>query len=65
MYDQINAYFETILSKFQCGFPKGYSVRNCLKLLFLDKSGFSGIMMTDLSNAAQKTKFSIKDYFIS
>ena len=30
MYRQISEYFETVLSKFQCGFPKGYSTQDCL-----------------------------------
>ena len=29
MHDEINAYFD-ILSKFQCGFRKGYSAQHCL-----------------------------------
>ena len=43
MYDQINAYFETILSNIQCGFQKGYSAQHCLIALtkkyckFLDR----------------------------
>ena len=30
MYRQISEYFETVLSKFQCGFRKGYSIQDCL-----------------------------------
>ena len=30
MHRQISEYFETALSKFQCGFRKGYSTQDCL-----------------------------------
>ena len=30
MHRQISEYFETVLSKFQCGFRKGYSTQDCL-----------------------------------
>ena len=30
MHRQILEYFETVLTKFQCGFQKGYSTQNCL-----------------------------------
>ena len=30
MYAEINAYFDDILSKFQCGFRKGCRVEHCL-----------------------------------
>ena len=29
MHRQISEYFETLLSKFQCGFRKGYSTHDC------------------------------------
>ena len=47
-FDQINAYFETILSKAPSGFWKGYSAKHCLIVLieecpkFLDEGEFSG-----------------------
>ena len=50
-------YFESILSKFQCGFRKGFSAQHCLLVLvekcrkFIDKGGFNGIFFTDLSKA--------------
>ena len=28
MYDQMYEYFDQISSKFQCGFPKGFSIQN-------------------------------------
>ena len=57
MYDQINAYFETILSNIQCGFQKGYSAQHCLIALinkyckFLDRGDLSGSLMTEFSKA--------------
>ena len=50
-------YFEPLLSKFQCGFRKGYNAQQCLLFLIetcrktIDKKGFAGILMTDLSKA--------------
>ena len=57
MYDQIDAYFKVILSKFQCSFREGCRAQYCLLVLikkrrkFLDKDGFSGILMTNFSKA--------------
>ena len=57
LYNQINKYFDKILSKFQCGFRKGHGAQHCLIVLvekcrqMLDKGGFSGILLTDLSKA--------------
>ena len=36
MFKQISEYFEPILSKFQCGFRKGFSAQHCL-LSMLEK----------------------------
>ena len=30
MYDQLKDYFDKILSKYQCGFRKGFSTQHCL-----------------------------------
>ena len=30
MFKQTSEYFEPILSKFQCGFSKGFSAQHCL-----------------------------------
>ena len=30
IYDQIQTYFDKILSKYQCGFRKGYNSQHCL-----------------------------------
>ena len=55
MYDQINDYFHQLFSKLQCGFRKGFNARHCLLVLVkkcrkvLDKQGYAGILLTDLS----------------
>ena len=33
LYDQINEYFQPLLSKLQCGFHKGHSAQHCLLVL--------------------------------
>ena len=50
-------YFNHILSKWQCGFRKGFSTQHCLLVMTekwrkcLDKGGISGAILTDLSKA--------------
>ena len=50
-------YFNHILSKWQCGFRKGFSTQHCLLVMTekwrkcLDKGGISGVILTDLSKA--------------
>ena len=57
IYDQMEAYFETILSPNQCGFRKGFSAQHCLISLIekwkksIDNGGAFGALMTDLSKA--------------
>ena len=57
LYDQINEYFQPLFSKLQCGFRKGHSTQHCLLVLIekcrkvLDKRGFAGLLLTDLSKA--------------
>ena len=57
IYDQMEAYFETILSPNQCGFCKGFSAQHCLISLIekwkksIDNGGAFGALMTDLSKA--------------
>ena len=57
IYDQMEAYFETILSPSQCGFRKGFSAQHCLISLIekwkksIDNGGAFGALMTDLSKA--------------
>ena len=57
MFKQISEYFEPILSKFQCGFRKGYSAQHCLlamlekwKSAVANKETF-GALLTDFSKA--------------
>ena len=53
----MHKYFDQILSKFQCGFRKGFSTQNCLLYMIenwkesLDQGGNSGALLTDLSKA--------------
>ena len=55
--DQLSTYFVNILSKFQCGFRKGFSAQHCLIYMIekwkksLDNKGASGALLTDLSKA--------------
>ena len=55
--DQINEYFQPLFSKLQCGFRKGQSAQHSLLVLIekcrkvLDKRGFAGLLLTDLSKA--------------
>ena len=57
IYNQMNEYFDKILSKYQCGFRKGFSTQHCLLLMLerfkiaLDKKGSYGALLTDLSKA--------------
>ena len=57
MHRQISEYFETVLSKFQCGFWKGYSTQDCLLAMVenykkaLDQANEYGALRTDLSKA--------------
>ena len=57
IYDQIQTYFDQILSKYQCGFRKGYNVQHCLIALIekwkqsVDKGGAFGALLTNLSKA--------------
>ena len=54
---QLEEYFQALLSKYQCGFRKGYSVINALLPMFekwrksLDAGGAFGALLTDLSKA--------------
>ena len=57
MYNQIYPYFQTIFSKFQCGFRKGFNTQHCLLAMVekwrktLDGGGETGAVLTDLSKA--------------
>ena len=55
--DQINHYFHLLFSKLQYGFQKEFNSQHCLLVLVekclevLDKRGYAGIPLTDLSKA--------------
>ena len=57
LYDQMYKYFNHILSKQQCGFRKGFSTQDFLRVMSkkwqkcLDKMGISGAILTDLLKA--------------
>ena len=57
LYFQLNNYFDNKLSKFQCGFRKGFSPQNCLVVMVekwkksMDKKCSAGALLTDLSKA--------------
>ena len=57
MYNQIYPYFDTLFSKFQCGFRKGFNAQHCLLAMIkkwpktLDKGGETGPVLTDLPKA--------------
>ena len=57
IYNQIEEYMDKILSKFQCGFRKGFSAQQCLIAMIekikksLDKGGYFSALLTDLSKA--------------
>ena len=55
--NQMSSFFENILSKYQCGFRKGFSSQHCLLAMIemwrksLDNGGSFGALLTDLSKA--------------
>ena len=57
IYNQLSKFFENILSKFQCGFRKGFSAQDCLLVMIekwkrvLGNGGICGALLTDLSKA--------------
>ena len=57
IYDQLKDYFEKLLSKYQCGFRKGFSTQHCLLAMIeklrksLDSRGASAALLTDISKA--------------
>ena len=57
LYSQISSHMETKLAVNLCGFRKGHSAQHCLIVMLekwratLDKKGFSGMLLTDLSKA--------------
>ena len=57
IYDQIQLFFHSLLSKYQCRFRRGYHARHCSITLIekqkksVDNSGAFGMLPTDLSKA--------------
>ena len=57
IYNQLSMFFENSLSKFQCGFRKGFSAQDCLLVMIekwkrvLDNGVICGALLTDLSKA--------------
>ena len=57
LHKQISHFFDTILSKYQCGFRKGHGAQHCLIALLekwresIDRGLEFGILLTDLSKA--------------
>ena len=57
MNKQLSINFEEILSKFQCGFRKGFCTQHCLRLMLekwkraVDNNKVFGALLTDLSKA--------------
>ena len=57
LYGQIQVFFESILSKYQCGFRRDYNTQHCLITLMekwkesVDNGGAFGALFTDLSKA--------------
>ena len=57
IYNQIYPYFDTLFSKLQYGFRRGFNAQHCLLAMIenwrktLDKGGETGTVLTDLSKA--------------
>ena len=57
IYDQIQLFFDSLLSKYQCGFRRGYNAQHCLVSLIdkwkksVDNGGGFGALLTELSKA--------------
>ena len=57
MHQQISEYFESLLSKSQCGFRQGFSAKNCLLVIvekmkkIRDNKGVFAAVLADLSKA--------------
>ena len=54
MYDQMHKYFDRIFSKFQCGFRKGFSTKDCLLYMIENRKESldqEGALSIDLSKA--------------
>ena len=57
LYKQMSKFFDKILSKYQCGFRKGFNSQHCLATMLekwretIDKGDCFGALLTDLSKA--------------
>ena len=57
LYKQLSTFFDKILSKYQCGFRKGFNSQHCLATMLekwretIDKGDCFGALLTDLSKA--------------
>ena len=57
LYNQMQTYFDNLLSKYQCGFRKGFNAQHCLVSIIekwkesVDSGGAFGALMIDLSKA--------------
>ena len=57
LYNQMQTYFDNLLSKYQCGFRKGFNAQHCLVNMMeewrekVDNGVAFGALMTDLSKA--------------
>ena len=57
IYDQIQLFFDSVLSKYQCGFRRDYNAQHCLVSLIekwkksVDNRGAFAALLTDLSKA--------------
>ena len=57
LYNQMQTYFDNILSKYQCGFRKGFNAQHYLVSMIekwkesADNGGAFGALMTDLTKA--------------
>ena len=54
LYNQMQTYFDNLLSKYQCGFCKGFNAQHCLVSMiekWRESVDSGGALMTDLSKA--------------
>ena len=49
MHQRITEYFESLLSKFRCGFRQGLSAQHCL-LVMVENKGVFATVLADLSH---------------
>ena len=58
IYNQISPYFDSVFSKFQRGFRKGFNAQHCFLTMVekwrktIDEGGETGAVLTDLSKAS-------------